>query len=140
MLLPGATMPEFATEPTRPLPSRRPAAPTLTAPPRLPCTASVPPAIDVLPPKPLLPAVTSRVPAPALVNDPVPEKRPSYVNMLSVAVAIVPAPATIMSRALVIAALVSSTPPSSVTAPSAAPRLPSLAMRSVPPTIRVPPV
>jgi hypothetical protein len=84
-------------------------------------------------------AVNVSVPAPDLVQAPVPESRPSIVRSASVR-NVAPALSIRTSREVLSAAVFCSAPPSKVTEEPEAPRLPSADMAIVPPEMVVPPL
>ncbi|MNI20311.1 hypothetical protein D3C73_737860 [compost metagenome] len=94
----------------------------------------------VVPPSCSASPVRISVPAPSLVRAPAPAIGPASSNVVPLSVSTVPAPARVTFRAEAMLDVVLSVPPSRVNPPAASPRLASFEMRTVPPSISVPPV
>ncbi|KDD88559.1 hypothetical protein L524_0286, partial [Bordetella bronchiseptica MBORD762] len=96
--------------------------------------------MTVVPPAYWLSLPSTSVPAPSLIKAPVPPIRPCQSRLAPLATDIAPLPAPMVTpRALEKLADAASVPPSSVTAPAAAPRLASRETCTVPALTVVPP-
>ncbi|KGD58799.1 hypothetical protein DP49_5682 [Burkholderia pseudomallei] len=116
-----------------------------TSPERLPVVPPLPtcsvPAPMMVPPPYVLALFSTSVPASVFVNAPAPPIAPFIVSVWPASTSIVPPLAvSVVPRAVVNVPVASSVPPSKLSPPVAAPRLPSLATLNMPPLMAVPPL